>query len=316
MNICILGIGGVGGYFGGKIARFLEKSKSQHQIFFVARGEHLEVIRKNGLQLDTKEDGEIICKPFLATDDILELPIIDICLVCVKVYDLKSVMEKLKDRIHSETVILPLLNGVDIYKRIRDFITEGVVLPACVYVGTHIERPGKVTQRGGGCKVQYGPDPRNVNHDLSILKSLLTDSGISSEWYPEPYTEIWTKFMFIAAFGLVSASKDVTLGQILESESFSQLTRSIMEEVYNLAKASGIKLKDDTIQSSFDKAKGFPYVTKTSFQRDFETPGKKDERDLFGGTIIRMGKNLEIKTESTEVIYKIMNEKKPAFWIV
>lgn len=309
MNIGVLGVGGVGGYFGGKIAHFIENSKSQHQVFFVARGEHLEAICKNGLELNTKENGIIVCKPSVATDDILSLPLLDICLICVKSYDLKDVIDKLKDRIHPNTVILPLLNGVDIHQRIRGLITDGIILPACVYVGTHIEKPGTVTQRGGRCRILYGPDPDNLDSDVSVLKSLLNDSGISNEWYQDPLPEIWSKFMFIASYGMVSASNNVTLGQILESEKLSSDTLSIMNEIYKIAVAMGIGLDEECIQNSFNKAKTFPYAAKTSFQRDFEVPGKKDERDLFGGTIIRMGKKLRIGTETAERIYLTINKK-------
>ena len=275
MNIGVLGVGGVGGYFGGKIAHFIENSKSLHKVFFVARGAHLEAICKNGLKLNTKENGVTICRPSLATDDIQSLPLLDICLICVKSYDLCDVLDKLNDRIHSNTVILPLLNGVDIHQRIRGQITKAVILPACVYVGTHIEKPGTVTQSGGSCRIEYGPDPDYPDSDISVLKNLLNDSGICNEWHKDPQPEIWSKFMFIASYGMISASNNITLGQILESQQLCSDTLSIMNEIYKIAIASGIKLNEECIMNSFNKAKAFPYATKTSFQRDFEVSEKK-----------------------------------------
>lgn len=105
-----------------------------------------------------KDEGERICKPTLATHEICELPMLDACFIAVKAYDLENVLLALKSRIKENTEIIPLLNGVDIPNRIRQVIQKGRVYPACVYVGTHIERPGVVTQYGGSCTILFGKD--------------------------------------------------------------------------------------------------------------------------------------------------------------
>jgi 2-dehydropantoate 2-reductase len=143
MNIAIIGIGGVGGYFGGKLTRLLEIERGIN-VYFIARNEHLEAIKRNGLLLDSDE-GRFICKPTAAISDISQLPPLDFCLVCVKGYDLKKALIQLKPKISANTMVLPLLNGVDIYERIRLVIQNGVVFPSSVYVATHIEKPGQVT---------------------------------------------------------------------------------------------------------------------------------------------------------------------------
>ena len=117
MNIGVIGIGGVGGYFGGKLTQLLKDDKDL-KIFFIARTQHLNEIKKNGLILDT-EEGITTCIPTLATDDISELPQLDFCLICVKSYDLKNILIQLKPKIADNTMILPLLNGVDIYERVK-----------------------------------------------------------------------------------------------------------------------------------------------------------------------------------------------------
>lgn len=150
MNVGTIGIGGVGGYFGGKLTGLLGQDTNKDlKIYFVARNKHLEEIKKNGLLLSTVEDGETICRPTLATDNIDELPELDLCFLCVKSYDFNSVLKAVKNKIKDDTDIIPLLNGVDIYERVRKIIPNGVVYPSCAYVGTHLERYGKVTQNGG-----------------------------------------------------------------------------------------------------------------------------------------------------------------------
>ncbi len=303
MNIAVVGVGGVGGYFGGELTRLL-RDDPDLKIYFIARGNHLVEIRKNGLLLDTDEH-QIICKPTLATEDISELPALDLCLIAVKSYDLEDVLIRLKPKITGSTIILPLLNGVDIYERIRSIIGNGNVLPSSVYVGTHIERPGKVTQRGGACTIVFGKDPRNEN-DITVLTDTLKRANIRFSLSENPYVEIWGKFVFIASFGLVTACYDRTIGEVMESEELSSYVKKIMNEIVDIARAKGIPLLPSIIDESFAKARSFPFGTKTSFQRDYEIPGKKDERDLFGGAIIRMGEQLGINTEITKMIYEYL----------
>ena len=301
MNIAVIGIGGVGGYFGGKLTQLL-KDERELKVFFVARGKHLEEIRKNGLVLDTDE-GTYTCVPTLATDNIRELPELDLCLVCVKGYDLQNVTEQLKPLISGKTMILPLLNGVDIYERIRSVISNGVVFPSCVYVATHIERPGKVTQKGGACTIHFGKDPGNGYVDERIFE-IFRKAGIKFNWTGNPYTEIWSKFMFIAPFGLATARYDMTIGEVLQSVEITGHVRKIMDEIYRIALKKEILLPETIIEDTMIKAASFPFETKTSFQRDYENRGKPDERDIFGGTIIRMGEKLGTGTETTSMIYR------------
>ena len=163
-------MGGVGGYFGGKLCRLQSSGIS---ISFVARGEHLRAMQESGLLLSSEDDGDLVCKPALATDDFGRLPRLDLCLICVKEFDLSSILSRLEPITCDDTIFLPLLNGVDVYSRIRAVIKKGIVLPACVYVGTHIERPGKVSQKGGACKILFGPDPKR-----SRLCARRSDQGV------------------------------------------------------------------------------------------------------------------------------------------
>ncbi|MBN2104524.1 2-dehydropantoate 2-reductase [bacterium] len=297
-NIGIIGVGGVGGYFGGRLVTGLSHNPAI-KIYFIARGAHLEAIQNHGLILSTAKRGEMICEPELATDQIEKLPILDICMVCVKSYDLKNTMVRLKSVIHANTLVIPLLNGVDIYERIRSVLNEGIVFPGCVYVGTHIEQPGKVVQQGGACKILFGKDPEHPNLVPREIFRLLDQSGIQYQWLDDPYPEIWKKFLFIAAFGMVGACYDRTLGQIMQDESFTRDVQSIMYEIVNVAQQKGVCLRDAEVKEALQKAEQFPPDAKCSFHRDFEQADKPDERDLFGNTIIRMAETLNVHVSVT-----------------
>jgi 2-dehydropantoate 2-reductase len=311
-NIAIIGIGGVGGYFGGKLCG-LQENRSGISISFVARGDHLRTIQDSGLLLSSENEGELVCRPSLATDDFRRLPRLDLCLLCVKEFDLLGVLSRLEPLLAEDAVLLPFLNGVDIYTRVRAVIKKGTVLPACVYVGTHVERPGKVLQKGGACKVLFGPDPLSPGFAPHELLTLFDHAGIKSEWTPDIQVEIWKKFIFICAYGLVSAAYDKTLGEILEDEVLRTDAQMIMLEVISIAKATGISLPADITKTSLLKAQSFPFEAKTSFQRDFERMDKKDERDLFAGAIIRRACDLEIDVPKIRAVSRILSKRKPAW---
>ncbi|MBN1397211.1 MAG: 2-dehydropantoate 2-reductase [Bacteroidetes bacterium] len=307
MNIAVIGTGGVGGYYGGKLSQLLKTDKNL-KIFFIARGEHLDEIKRNGLILDTDE-GQNVCIPTMATDDISELPELDLCFLCVKSYDLEKVLLQLKPKIAESTIILPLLNGVDMYERVRSVIQNGVVYPSCVYIGTHIEKPGKVTQRGGACIIHLGKDPNN-EYLNPVLFEIFKKANIRYKWTDNPYTEIWSKFIFIAPLSLTAANYDKTIGEVLESVELSKYVKDMMMEIQQLAIRKEVFLPPAIIEDSFTRAKKFLYETKTSFQRDYKKKDKPDERDIFGGTIIRLGEQLGIKTETTKMIYNSIQNKK------
>ncbi|MBI4327274.1 MAG: 2-dehydropantoate 2-reductase [Chloroflexi bacterium] len=311
-SIGIIGVGGVGGYFGGKLCD-LQKNVCGFSISFVARGEHLRAIQESGLLLSSENDGDLVCRPSLATDDFRRLPRLDLCLVCVKEFDLPAVLSRLEPMIAEEAIVLPLLNGVDVYSRVRTVIKKGIVLSACVYVGTHIERPGKVFQKGGARKILFGPDPLRPDFRPHELVKLFDQAGIKSEWTPDIQVEIWKKFIFICAYGLVSAAYDKTLGEIVEDEVLRRDAQRIMMEAISLAKGSGISLPADIAEASLSTARSFPFETKTSFQRDFARMDKNDERDLFAGAMIRMGRELDIDIPRIRAVSTMLAKRKPAW---
>lgn len=125
----------------------------------------------------------------MATDDLHETPP-DLFLLCVKSYDLDNVVKVISSKVSQETVIVPLLNGADIYERIRANLDKGIVLPACVYVGTHIEKPGVISQNGGEGTILFGKDPRLPQFTPEKVMNFFTSVGINSKLNDDPSTAI------------------------------------------------------------------------------------------------------------------------------
>jgi len=308
-NICIFGTGGVGGVFGGKIAHALDRKKDTiRNVYFIARGAHLEAIKKKGLILNTHEERGILCKPTLATDDISEIPHPDLYLMCVKGYDLDAAILTIKKNIKDNTLVIPLLNGVDIYERIRKNLDTGIVLPACVYIGALIEKPGVATHAGGPGLIACGKDPNIPDFDPQGVIDFFDDMGIKFTWNDDPFPALWQKYVFIAGYGLVTAYTAKTFGEILSDPELKELVRKVMEEIAAVAQKKGVKLANTIVADSLQTGNNFPPETKTSFQRDIEAKAKRNEGDLFGGTIIRLGKELGVPTPVTESIYSKIEE--------
>ena len=302
-KVCVYGVGGVGGYYGGKIANRLNSDKGiECELYFIARNEHLNVIKNNGITIITP-DQIIVGKPFLTTNNVNDLPNPDLFLICVKNYDLEEVIRSIIPKVNKQTLVIPLLNGVDIYDRIRERLGSGIVLPGCVFLGTHIEKPGTIKQHGGNGIIAFGKDPNFPNFYPDKVIDFFEEVGIKYKWNDDPFPTIWEKYIFIAAFGLVTVYSGKILGEIMEHKESKDLVQGIMTEISSLAEKKGILLPKHIIKESINKANNFPYDTKTSYQRDVESKGNINEGDIYGGTITRMGETLGIPTPITKQIY-------------
>ena len=303
-QVCIYGTGGVGGYFGGRIAdAFTDPQFKDYGIYFIARGEHLGAIKQHGIVVKTP-GCTISGRPTLATNDIRDIPSPDLILLCVKSNDLDQAVTAIKTVAHEITVIIPLLNGVDIVERIRAILHVGIILPACLYLGTHIESPGVINQSGGNGIIIFGPDRKHPEDSGYSVKDFFQKTGIKFEWCDDPLPKIWEKYMFITAFGLVTALYSEALGAVMENAEHRNVVKGILEEIFTIARMKNINLSTDIIEKSMNKASNFPPEARTSYQRDIENRGQFNEGDLFGGTITREGKALGVSTPITESVYK------------
>lgn len=303
-NVCVFGVGGVGGFFGAKMADAVTKMNGTGiKIYFIARGEHLYTIQSKGLTLKTSE-ATITSRPFMATSDMRHIPSPDLILLCVKSYDLKNALAAIKPSINEDSIILPLLNGADIYDRIRQTIQTGTVLPACVYVGTHIASPGVIQQSGGDGKILLGNDPQKQNFSPQLLIDFFEAVGIDYRWQEDPFPDIWGKYLFIAAFGMVTVYKNQSVGQIMADDESKSLLKSIVQEIFSIADSKGVQLNEDIVQQTIAKGTRFPFETKTSYQRDVEHKGRLNEGDIYGETIMRLGKSLGVPTPITQRIHQ------------
>jgi len=307
-NICVFGVGAVGGYYGSLIARSLEFTKDRN-VYFIARGSHMQNIQTKGLQIITSEEDSFICHPELCTDKTSDLPPCDLVLLAVKSYDIDTAIEQLKPIVHDNTVIIPLLNGIDIYERIRKTLSNAIVLESCVYVNTQIDAPGVIRKNAPIEYLPIGEDPHHPNFPKQEISELFNKANIKFEWANNIYTHIWSKFSFTASFALMTGFYSKSIGEIISNHSLKQKWEKIMTEIVKIAAKKRILLPDNLFEQNLSIAEGLPYEATTSYFRDKIANKRYNEEDLFGGTIIRLGKNINIPTPVTEMLYsKIPNQ--------
>jgi len=300
MNICFFGVGGVGGHYGTLVTRYCNDT-GKGKTYFVARGRHKDAILEKGLLL--KKNGgkeEIRVNPFFCSDTVDGLPVMDVVVVAVKGYDLEGAVRDITKITDSNSVILPLLNGADIYERIRQHLKKGYILPSCLYLGTHIESPGVIFQKGGSGQICIGRDPSFREFYPEKLIQLFERAGILIEYFENVNIEIWGKYIFIAPFALVTATYNKSIGEVAHDQKLNDLVKNIMQEIASIAKALNIGLPPDIVEISFAKANQFPFETKTSFQRDVEVKGRQSEWDLLGGTVVRYAEKFNLPADNTK----------------
>lgn len=307
-HIVIIGLGGVGGYFGFKINQF-NKKHNLHKISFVARGKTYSVIKKKGLTLLSPEHNNSITNPDAIYQTISEIHNPDLIFICVKEYDLENVCNQLSNIITENTILLPMMNGADIYERIRKIIPNNTILPSCVYVASHIKEKGIVEHKGKAGKLIFGKDPEHTSENTDWIIDLIEKSKINFEFKENSIVDIWTKFIFISSFGLVTAKYNSSIGSVCTIELQKKEATEIMEEVKSIADKKGVYLQDDIIPITFEKAATFLSTTPTSLQLDVNSGKKNNELELFAGAIIKYGKKFNIKTPFTENIFSVIKTK-------
>lgn len=306
-DLAVVGLGGVGGYFGFKLAHHYAGSAAV-RVTFVARGATYTAVHTHGLTLRSPEHADSVAYPARVLETVAELAPLDLLLLCVKEYDLEDLCRQLHPVLPTGTVVLPLMNGVDIYERIRRQLPHVVILPACVYVASHLKDIGVVEHRGNPGSIVVGSDPQHPLFDPRPLLRRLTDAGITLEYQDDALPAIWTKFFFIASFGLVSARYNQSIGQVHENPALHERAGHIMQEIAAVAYAKGIALPDDLIERTFQKAATFPYHTPTSLQLDVHAGKARTELDLFAGAILTYGQALGLPVPETRAIYQEIQE--------
>jgi 2-dehydropantoate 2-reductase len=294
MRIAVMGSGGIGGYFGGRLAQAGEP------VTFIARGAHLRAIREQGLQVRSVA-GDFHVRP-PATDDPSSLGPVDLVLFAVKSYDTEAAGRACRPLLGAGTGVLCLQNGVDNEERLTEILGAKHVLAGVVHVLSTISAPGVITQIAGPRTIRFAELDGRLTPRCEQVLEVLTKAGIAATLSPDIQVDLWAKFLFIAAHGGVTALTRLGVGEILGCPETAAFYRAVMEEVASVARARGVALPADAVEKALAFARALDPGMRSSLAHDLEQ-GRRLEIEALPGAVVRYGREAGVPTPFNLAIY-------------
>src|SRR6185369_12399215 len=236
LKIAIMGSGGVGGFYGGRLAH------TGHEVHFVARGAHLEAMRKHGLTIENKEQGDIYVAKVNVTDDPATIGTADVVIIAVKLKDTDAAAQTVKSIVGPQTAVLSLQNGVIKDDILRKHYSVAQIMGGVAYVATHVARPGVILQVGGFQRVVFGEyDGKKSARAEALLKALLA-GGIQAELSDDIRRTLWEKYTFLVGLSGTTTTMRSTIGPIRTNPRARAFLYDLFKEVVAVGRAHGVKL--------------------------------------------------------------------------
>jgi 2-dehydropantoate 2-reductase len=298
MRFVILGSGGIGGFFGARLALAGE------DVWFLARGNHLAEMKKHGLRVNSTV-GNFTVPPGTMTDDVRSIGAADVVLFCVKSYDTESAARQLVPILRDGSLIIPLQNGVDNEDKIRKSISLCDVYGGVAYISSRITAPGEITEVGGFQRIVFGPQGPAINPHANKVHEALLHAGIKSQLQDDITKELWRKLIFIASMGSLTALSRLTHGEILANQRMVSLMFDAMREVRAVAWKLGVEVEPVDEPRVLEGLKRFSNDTRSSMYFDL-AGGKPMEIEALNGTVVRLGEQLGVPTPIHRVIYSVL----------
>lgn len=289
-----MGTGGVGGYFGGRLARAGE------QVTFVARGSHLRAIRHQGLTIRSPIEGEWTVKAD-AVESLEGHPAADVVLLCVKSFDTSPALEALRPVVGPATAVLSLQNGLDNVEKIERQLGPGHAVGGAAYVFATIEAPGVIAHRFAG-RLAFGELSGRPSERCQRLKAACDRAGIPAELTPEIRRVLWEKYLFICAQAGMTAITRSTTGVMRAVPETWTLYRRILEELAAVAAAAGVGLRAGIVDEIVTTAAGLGPETSSSLAHDL-AQGRRLELEALHGHAVRAGAQLGVPTPTLFAVY-------------
>ena len=298
MKIVIFGTGGVGGYFGGRLAR------SGEEVVFIARGEHLRAIRAGGLRVDSSA-GDFVINPARATDDVDEVGEVELVILGVKAWQVPEAARAIKPLIGAHTTVLPLQNGVDaVSQLVAELGAENVIGGLCRIV-SYVVEPGHIRHAGFEPSIIIGELDNRHTDRIAQVEQVFKRAGLNISIAEDIQVALWTKFLFIASFSGVGAMANAPAGVIRSDPKWRGQILNAMKEIYELAHARGVKLPPDSVDKVMSAVDGLPEDATSSMQRDIAV-GKPSELESQNGAVVRMGREAGVEVPTHELIYQAL----------
>lgn len=273
-RIAIAGIGGIGGYLGGKLAHYYQHS-TRVQVSFICRGDHADAIRERGLVLFSEEQ-RLHAVPHELVSDPANLAPVDALIMCVKTFDSEALLRACAPIISNETVILTTQNTVEFNGALEPLVQKGTaIFEGAMYIAVRKVEPGVVHHFSGPAQYVFGTNGGGSERGRTI-ENLLTKAGIQAEFSEKMQAVLWKKFLFLSPAAVVTALKGISIPEILQKEERTTLYCSLFLELRQIAQQKSVDLQEVTLQTHLETLSRFSVGVKTSFQKDLEDNNKSE----------------------------------------
>ena len=298
MKIAIIGAGGVGGYFGAKLAQ------SGADVTFIARGAHGAAIREKGLRVYSP-NGDVLVHPAKAMSDPAMIGKVDVVMFCVKLWDVDSAAEACKPLIGPDTAVICFQNGVDAEERVAAVLGDKHAVGGVAAIAALIEEPGVIRHTGTMAWLKYGELDGRASPRLEAFDAACKKAGFEATISPDIAVDIWRKFAFLAPFAGVTAATRMPIGPILAEPDTRRLFADLIAETVAVGRAKGARLEDGIEDKQMAFAEGLPTEMKASMLGDLER-GNRLELPWLTGAVVRLGRELGVPTPVSDTVYTVL----------
>ncbi len=296
MRIAVFGVGGIGGYFGWRLARAGE------DVVFVARGESLRVLSQQGLTIDTP-DGKSVVYPVRVVSDAGEAGQVDAVIVGVKAWQVPEAAESIRPMIGPDTCVVPLQNGLEAPAHLSRILGPEHVLGGLCHIVVFLVGPGHIRHAGTEPHVAFGELDNHPSRRARALHEAFCRAGVKCEIPPDIHLAMWEKFLFIASFSGVAAVSRAPAGIIRSVPETRQMLEEVMSEIVAVAQARSIGLTESSISSTMAFLDGLAPTATASMQRDI-MEGRPSELSEQNGAVVRLGREVGLATPLNSAIYR------------
>jgi 2-dehydropantoate 2-reductase len=295
MKIAVVGAGGVGGYFGGRLAQHGE------DVTFIARGAHLQGMRERGLRV-TSHYGDFTIDPVQATDNPAEVGPVDIVMIAVKMWDVEAAAQQIGPLLGDDTGVISFQNGVDAEEMLAAHLGRKHVVGGVAYVFATITDPGCIAQNGAVARLVVGELDGRPSARTSAFTDASRAAGIDITLSDDIEKDLWTKFAWICGVSGMTTLTRSSMGPIREDPDTRELFVACIREVEAVGRTKGVRLDPDVVERHVAAADNLPTSARSSMAADLER-GNRLEVHWLNGTVARLGKELGVETPVNRFVY-------------
>jgi len=295
MKIAIIGSGGVGGYFGARLAA------SGQDVTFVARGAHLEAMQKNGLKIFSAL-GDVHLPEVKATSDTGIIGPVDVVMIAVKLWATEEAAAAAKPMIGPNTVAVSFQNGVVAVDTLLPILGKEHVMGGVANIAALIEEPGVIRHNGTMANLFFGELDGKPSARSQALQVACKIANVQAEDISDINRAIWEKFVRLVTLSALTSLTRMPIGPLRADPDTRALMQQVMEEVVAIGKAKGVKFDADLVADQMTRVETYPANMVASMCGDLRR-GNRLELPWLSGMVAKFGKELGVPTPANQFVY-------------